>query len=219
MIGKTNVGGGTQFTAALEITTDEYAEITAVNPAGDTVSGVADENGELTLTFTNPGTYTVTETDGGEEIIAIADNEATYQLEIFAFNGTFISEGAMVVRFTAYNQSGSDLPTVASTTISGESAVYVQQPSGNSTAVWLTEKAVDISEYSSLIFRGAKGTAAATRIQAIDDQGNTYPFGLLNTQLQTYTYSLNLMDKTKNWKFGVILVPGNSLYFVDLMLQ
>lgn len=219
MIGKTNVGGGTQFTAALEITTDDYAEITAVNPAGDTVSGTADENGELTLTFTNPGTYTVTETDGGEEIIAIADNEAIYQLEIFAFNGTFISEGEMVVRFTAYNQSGSDLPTVASTTISGENAVYVAQPSGNSTAVWLTEKAVDISEYSNLIFRGAKGTAAALRLLAIDEQGNMSSFDLINTSLQTYTYSLNLLDNTKNWKFGVTLIPGNSIYLVDLKLQ
>lgn len=86
-------GGGATFSATLQIATDANAVITAVNLAGDTFSGTANSSGSLILTITEPGTYTVTETDGGVESIVIADNGETYTIEVVAFDGKIIEDG------------------------------------------------------------------------------------------------------------------------------
>ena len=92
-------GGGSTFSATLQIATDPNAVITSVNLAGDTFSGTADNSGALNLTITEPGTYTVTETDGGVESIVIADNGEIYTLTVIAFNGTMIEAGDTAISF------------------------------------------------------------------------------------------------------------------------
>lgn len=210
MIGKTNVGGGTQFSATLEVATDPTAIITAVNPAGDTFGGTADSNGELTLVMNKPGTYAVTETGGGTGYIVIADDGETYSITVYAFSGTFIENGEQIVRFESYIISGSAVPTTSKTTIYGNDALNISIASGSS-AVYRSE-AVDISTYNAISVIGV-----APGVYAYDEQNNETYLGSLDSYGER-NFALSGLDKTKKYKFGVYVSGYSSATIVDMKL-
>lgn len=222
-LGRTNAGngsggGGSAFSATLQVATDANAVITAINLAGDTFSGTANSSGSLTLTITEPGTYTVTETDGGVESIVIADNGATYTLEVTAFDGTMIYDGAKEVLFSSVNVTGSGFISASTTTFSGENALWIKETSNNGSAQYVTSEWYDITEYNSLILRGCRATSLTTYIITVDEQNNMTYIAQLSS-LNTNTITLSGYDKTKKYRFGVLLANGNNVYIMSMKLQ
>lgn len=220
MIGRTNVGGGGRnFTATLQITTDPNAVITAVNLAGDTVSGTANASGSLTLNVSQPGTYTVTETDGGSETIVVADDGYTYVVEVYAFDGTLIRNGLLVVAFESLGlNAGESGPTASPTTVDTENAILIEQPDTNS-GIYRTEDFIDISNYSSLAVRAKRNSNLTTYIYAYGSDGSSGSLVNLTASLETTTISLSNLSRSVNWKFGVNLANGNSVSIVNLKLE
>lgn len=223
MVGRTNVsiggGGGSAFLAYLQVATDPNAVITAVNLAGDTFSGTADGTGALVLNLTASGTYTVTSADGGRGTVAVIDSGETYMVEVKAFSGTFIENGVIITPFTSIPVSGSVVPTVTATIVSGENAIDVEQGVGNS-VTWLTEDAVYISDYSTIEFRGYKVSQYNVFIQAFDENG-TYERNItaVLTSLGNVSASLSNLDSTKKHKFGITLGSSSSVVIVSMKLQ
>lgn len=104
MVGRTNVGGGgSTFSATLQITTDANATIVAVNPAGNRFTGTANSSGSLSLTINKPGTYTVTATSGSTSAsgtVAVADNEGTVAFTLYTWNGQLYYRGNEYEEYT-----------------------------------------------------------------------------------------------------------------------
>ena len=229
MIGKTNVGGGgSSFAAYIQVATDPNAVITAVNLAGDTYSGTANSSGSLTLTVRKPGTYTVTETDGGVGTIVVADDGYTYVVEVNAFDGNIITEGVPDVVMSAEAHQTGQLTPVAPTitpniTIAGHTAIQVSV-SNNSSGIYVTADAYDISDYTELIYYcGTSGTSTGSpAICAVDENGN-YEFLSYVVASSERIISITSLDNTKKWRFGVMVYTTASgtvsLYVVNLKLQ
>jgi len=225
MVGRTNAstgGGGSAFLAYLQVATDPNAVITAVNLAGDTFSGTADSAGALVLNITEPGTYTVTETDGGVETIAIADNGETYTLVVTA--GSLIRNGAAIATFEAvgynYLSYTGQAPTITSTQFSGENVIQVEEANGNYSGMYRTTKTYDISSFSVLVFRGCAVTGSSNYILIMDENGTTYNYGTIPANSITEArYSLSNLDKTKTYKFGLWCMNLCKAYITDLTLE
>ena len=213
MIGRTNVGGGgAQFRATLEITTDPNAVITATNPAGDSCSGTADSSGELTMTIKAPGTYTVEETDGGTETVVIADNGEIYLLTVNAFDGNFIVNGHAVVETEAipyqFSTYTGQAPTVSETYDSNRYVVYMESAAGKS-GIYLMKSFVSIADYTdvSITGWGSSTSAAVVKFVLVDENNNLVEIAeSTNNRIDSVVqYSLSSIDKTKKYKFGVLL--------------
>ena len=230
MVGRTNAGsgggGGSSFSAYLQITTDPNAVITAVNLAGDTFSGTASSAGALVLTITAPGTYTVTETDGGVETIAIADNGATYTLIVTA--GTLIRDGVAIATFEAvgyqYVSYTAQAPTITSTQFSSENVIQVEEANGSYSGMYRTSRTYDISNFSTLVFRGCAVSGSSNYILIMDEDGRTYNFGTIPATsavnpISTATYSLSGLDTSKTYRFGLWQMNYAKAYITDLKLQ
>ena len=227
MIGRTNVGGGgSLFSATLQVATDPNAVITAVNLAGDTFSGTADNSGALNLTITEPGTYTVTETDGGVESIAIADNGETYTLVVTA--GTLIRNGSAIATFEAVGYSylnySSLAPTVTSEQYADEDAIRVVESMGNYSGMYRTTKTYSISGFSSLVFRGCAVNGSSNYLLIMDEDGNTYNYGTIpatsySVPIAEQSYSLSGLDTTKEYRFGLWCIGYCNSYITDLRLE
>ena len=98
MTGRTNVGGGgSDFTATIQVSTDPNAVITAVNLAGDTFSGTANASGNLSLVVNKPGTYAISETGGGLASVVVSDYGGTYSVSVYIFDGYVIKNGLYTV--------------------------------------------------------------------------------------------------------------------------
>lgn len=162
MIGRTNVGGGGNWYAYIQVSTDPNAQISVVNLHGDAFSGTADNTGALLLTVTASGTYTVTETGGGTATVVVSDYGVTYSVSVYFFGGYFIRNGL----FTAYEMEGLGIWTggggvVAnmtttegvSHTANGETytCVEIETDSGNNSQCCLvTIGQIDVTDYSTL---------------------------------------------------------------------
>lgn len=226
MVGRTNVGGGggsgSSFLAYLQVATDPNAVITAVNLAGDTFSGTADNTGSLVLNITEPGTYTVTETDGGVESIAIADNGATYTIVVTA--GSLIRNGVAIATFEAvgydYLSYTGQAPTITSAQFSGENVIQVDEASGNYSGMYRTTRTYDISSFSALVFRGCAVTGGSNYILIMDNDGRTYNYGTIpsNTMAEA-RYTLSGLDATKTYRFGLWCMNLSKAYIADLSLE
>lgn len=229
MIGRTNVGGGSQFSATLEVTTDPNAEITAVNLAGDTFSGTANASGLLTLNISKSGTYTVTETGGGVETIVIADNGATYQLAVNAFDGHIITEGVVVVGggMSAEGYQTGTLTPLAPT-ITENATAYAHNAimvsiANYSSGIYVTANEFDITDYSTLVYYcGTSASSGSPAIWAVDEDDNHYSLGYINAGSER-SISISELDNTKKWRFGVMVYSTNyntaSALIIDLKLQ
>lgn len=212
MVGRTNVsiggGGGSAFLAYLQVATDPNTVITAVNLAGNTFSGTADGEGALVLNISDPGTYTVTGTNGGEETIAIADNGAVYQVTVIGFDGIMIASSATVVQFesVAYSYGGKTgrAPTIGS----AYSSVSILQ-NANYSGLYKTVLHYNINSFTQLEVRG-NGSAGTTNLLyfvLLDDNDNltliakntngTLPDG-------TVTYNLPSFDSSKRYSIGFL---------------
>lgn len=217
MVGRTNVGGGSSFSATVEITTDSNATITLTNLAGDTFSGNADSSGDLTIVVNKPGTYTVTETGASTtKTVVIADDGETYITEIYAFDGTFIADGVQQVNFETQIVSGNDPVVVATRTIGDLTVLEVSQPV-NSSSIYRTAEFVDIREYTKIRVRCYR-SSSYIYISAFDEQGNQIVIGSPASDYMTTEMGITSLDSTKKYKFGVQLNSGWTVRFVDLKL-
>jgi hypothetical protein len=217
MIGKTNVGGGTQFSATVNITTDPNATITMINLAGDTFSGVANASGTLTLVVNKSGTYTVVETGGGTGTVVVIDDGATYSVKVLAFNGAIIEDGVRLVNFESVLVSGGAVPTVTTETYSGKQVVWVSEASGSS-AIWRTEDFIDITDYDYIYFEGVKYSSLTTYFQAYGEDGTQGTLTQFQAYLDSTTISIASMSKSIGWKFGVNLASGNAVGIANIIL-
>lgn len=218
MIGRTNVGGGSQFSATLQVTTDPNAVITAVNLAGDTFIGTADNTGSLVLNITEPGTYTVTETGVAKTAtVVVADYGVAYSAQVYAFNGTIIEGGERLVNFESVLVSGGGLPQVSTETYSGKQVVWVSEPSGSS-AIWRTEDFIDITDYDYLDLEGVKYSSLTTYLFAYGEDGSSGTLAQFNTYLAVRTINIANLSKDVRWKFGVTLASGNAVGIAELKL-
>ncbi len=212
MIGRTNVGGGSQFSATVNITTDPNATITMTNLAGDTFSGIANSSGSLTLVVNKSGTYTVTETDGGTDIVVVADNGETYQATIFGFDGNFIVNGHAATQASAlpypYSTYTAQAPTVTETYNSSRYVVQIETPAGCS-GIYLMNSFVYFSDYTTLSVTGwgASTAAAVAKFVFVDEEDNLYEIAeCRNNNLDSvvsYPLSAASIDPTKRYKFGI----------------
>ena len=232
MVGRTNVGGGggsgSSFLAYLQVATDPNAVITAVNLAGDTFSGTADNTGALVLDITEPGTYTVTETDGGEKTVVISDNGVVYNVEINAFNGNIIIEGVAIVGMSAEAYSIGSLtpkaPTITENYISYQHNSIQVSISNSSMGVYVTTQEININDYSEVsYFVGTYGTSSGSpAIVAFDENDNFVQLGYV-TAGSVRSISISSLDKTKKWRFGAMVYSSNyntvAINIIDLKLQ
>ena len=168
------------------------------------------------MNISQPGTYTVTETEGGSKTVVISDYGETYTIEIYAFDGTFIADGIRKVNFETYLISGGTLPTVTTKTVDLLTVLEVSQPTG-SNSIYRTQDFYDISEYTKLRIRGNRSSSYIS-ISVFDEQGNQIVFANFPDYYQTSEHSLSSLDSTKKYKFGVQLNTGWTVDFVDLKL-
>ena len=206
-------GGGSTFSATLQIATDPNAVITAVNLAGDTFNGTADSSGSLILTITEPGTYTVTETDGGVESIIIADNGATYTLTITAFDGNMIVGGIVVVENGFYTEGYSystytaTAPTITNNIPDSRIGNSIRVTlNGGLSGIYVMTDLVSISSFSDLSYVAYTDTSTGkySKAIAIDENDNLTELGSLPPYYQaTGTFALSNLDSSKKYRFGV----------------
>ena len=228
MIGRTNVGGGggsgSSFLAYLQVTTDPNAVITAVNLAGDTFSGTADNTGSLVLNITEPGTYTVTETNGGAETIVVSDYGETYMVEVYAFDGSLIDRGILSDTHTLekvpIRWSGTSGYMIALTitenvqiTISGQNKKVVQidgaSAQNDAQAIFVSEDKIDITNYSGISMTSQNATFSTFGIAIFDS-------------VNKETYRANLVAFTPAYSgYGTTYLDISSYtgeYYVGLYL-
>ena len=231
-LGRTNAGngsggGGSAFSATLQVATDANAVITAVNLAGDTFSGTANSSGALTLTITEPGTYTVTETNGGVESIVIADNGATYTLTVTAFNGIFINNGSIVITngFTTYGDSSgaygysSEAPQVSNTSLGGSNVVLIYKAGSSSAGYCVSRDYVNVASFSSLSIT-ARATTGNVAVVAIDESTETVTnIGSITSSAGStlIEYSFNVTGLSGKYRFGVREFGAATRLFVGSM--
>lgn len=229
MTGRTNAvvagGGGSAFLAYLQVATDPNAVITAVNLAGDTFSGTADSTGALVLNITEPGTYTVTETDGGVETIAIADNGATYTLSVISFNGEVIINGAVAVSSgmsalaweTQY--SSGVTPSISQGSTSGDTTIVATVTNGS--GVYITTNAFSLANFSQIVCKGLKnanGVIVLLEEDAVAGTAPTVQYNILYNSYQELSLSLSnssYYDSSKKYRIGVWL-QGTSLNMANI---
>lgn len=187
MIGRTNVGGGggsgSSFLAYLQVTTDPNAVITAVNLAGDTFSGTADNTGSLVLNITEPGTYTITETGGGTGTVVVADDGETYSITVVGFDGYIVKDGEhssyyeIEGRAAVWSGGGGIIeePTVTEgATITNAGVQYtvvdvlLNSINGTQCVVVTTEK-VDITDYDNLKMLSLRMTSGTFGVGLFND--------------------------------------------------
>lgn len=190
MIGRTNVGGGgSDFTATIQVSTDPNAVITAVNLAGDTFSGTANASGNLSLVVNKPGTYAITETGGGLASVVVSDYGVTYSVSVYLFNGYIIRNGL----YTIYEMealgvwSGGGGVVANATATEGVShsdpdetytCVELETVSNNTSQCCLvTVDAIDITDYSTLSM-----VAAASHF-------DTFGVGIFSKVTDPYRYA------------------------------
>lgn len=226
MVGRTNVGGGggsgSSFLAYLQVATDPNAVITAVNLAGDTFSGTADNTGALVLNITEPGTYTVTETDGGVETIVIADDGVTYQLTVIAFNGVLIDGANQYGEFTAlayaYNNYVATVPNVDYDTSAVPNNIHISISQSRS-GVYKSGIYVDLTGYDYLKFNAAFGNGIQVRL--IDENdiitaiwSSSYPG---DTQFHDITVSVTAL--TGKRKVEILVYNGAHFYVSNMHFE
>lgn len=230
MVGRTNVGGsgggGSSFLAYLQVATDPNAVITAVNLAGDTFSGTADNTGSLVLDITEPGTYTVTETNGGVETIVVADNGETYTLTVIAFNGEMIVDGAYVVEFEAipkaYLNYTGVAPTASIQTYYGTGVqwdyIHIEESLGHG-GIYKTVSYFDIANYNIINIGGWGSTSsnAVVEIIAIDEDDNISTLHINSSSTMSPTrivaVGITSLDYSKKYSFGFWLHGSSSIEF------
>lgn len=183
MIGKTNVGGGggsSSFTAYIQITTDPSASITAVNLAGDTYSGTADNTGSLTLTVHNPGTYTLTESYSGMTAtgtVVVPDINQYYATTILTWNGELYDHGD---EFSLYTGGWSLTSGSNGSLVKQDSKmVLALNGSGKFAFVQTAQINFDITQYHYVNISGYVTNSSAS--------GTVVDFATNNTSLATVT--------------------------------
>ena len=219
MIGRTNVGGGSTFKAYIDVSTEANEVITAVNPAGDTFTGTADNTGALTLTITAPGTYTVSGPNVSVETVVVADTGETYSVALASFDGQIIvgghEETTMTAKGFSYYGYTSQAPNVSYNQYALEDIIWLQQQSGTSGIYQMTDF-FKITAYTSLKIRALRTSTAFSYVAAIDENGNATNLWNIEvtdgatTQFTERTVSLSGLDKTKSWSFGIVVGATSS---------
>lgn len=235
MTGITNAGvgggGGSAFLAYLQIATDPNAVITAVNLAGDTFSGTADSTGSLVMDITEPGTYTVTETDGGNGTIVIADNGVTYTIEVNAFSGALIENGAEVYgNFEAvgisYGNYTPAAPTITDTTYTSSGITYnvkrIYAASGTS-GVYRTTIYIDTSVYEKLKLKFAVSNqdSANVSVRFKDTESeNAWNASIwYGDNFTTDRYYPRGYFPAGSYEVGITVVDGASIYLNEFAFE
>ena len=223
----TGGGGGSNFSATLQIATDANAVITAVNLAGDTFSGTANSSGSLTLTITEPGTYTVTETGGGVKNIVIADNGETYTVEVTAFDGVFINNGTIVITnglITFGDSSGaygysSEAPTVSNTSLGGNSVVLIYKAGSSSAGYCTSRDYVDKTSFSSLSITARATTGNVVVVAINEDTGTVTNIGSITSSAGSTLegYSFSITGLSGKYRFGFREYGVSTRLFVGSM--
>ena len=226
MVGRTNAGhaggGGTAFEAYIQVVTDASASITAVNLAGDTFTGTADATGALVLTVTAPGTYTITEIDGGEETVVVADYGETYQVTVLAFNGVLIDGANQYGEFTAlayaYNNYAATVPNVDYDTSAVPNYIHISI-SQNRSGVYKSGIYVDLTGYDYLKFNAAFGNNIQVRL--IDESdvitsiwSSSYPG---DSQFHNITVSVTAL--TGKRKVEILVYNGAHFYVSNMHFE
>lgn len=224
MIGRTNVGGNAPASlwyAYIQVSTDANAVITAVNPAGNSYTKTADENGSAIFIVAHPGTYTISETGATSQTVVVADYGVAYTVSIHVpiFNGTLINNGTETVDFSeyAYHYSSYDerSPYILQNmvyTVGGTSynTVYIEQVSGYS-GLYISTNAFNRSGYSNLIAKGIKSNGdfypVAVSKNSLTIQALSYP---MSNSWGDITVSLSGLDDDGEYRFGILAV-GSSL--------
>ena len=226
MVGRTNVGGGgSDFVAYIQVTTDPNAVITATNPAGNTFTGTADSTGALTLTVRNSGTYTVSETGAPSESVVVSDYGEIYTVSIAQFDGYIVNNGtaplSMVCEAVPMTGKNGFSPTVSDGgTVSGYHVLDVREQSGGS-GRYRTADLINISNLTKLNLRGGRDstdsaqTGDAAYIVALDENGNSTTLGTITAKgISEYTYNLTSLDRTKRYRFGIHLYTMYTFEFL-----
>lgn len=220
--------GGSAFLAYLQIATDQNAVITAINLAGDTFSGTADSTGSLVLNITEPGTYTVTETDGGVETVVIADNGETYTVEVTAFDGNMITNASVVIQngFSAFGYSyqsySVEAPQVSVQTLGNLEAVFVYKAGSNSSGIYRTNDYVDVNGFN-YIFLYGRATTGNVSIVAIKESDQTLTV-LGNIQASSgsnfTSYGYSVENLSGKYRFGILEYgAATGMYIRNFYLQ
>ena len=209
-------GGGSNFVAYIQVTTDANAQISVVNLHGDAFSGTANSSGSLTLTVTAPGTYTVSETGGGTATVAVIDYGVSYSVSVYAFNGTLIDSGVALVSFEQYVLSGSGELTVSTQTVLGRTVLEVENQNGLGSIEYRTASFIDVSEYSYLKVQGERNSSYIY-VYMFDENNSDTAIGTLPSGFNTTTLSVS--GFSGNYKIGTILDSGWKVDFLNMWLE
>lgn len=228
MIGRTNVGGGSPFSATIQVTTDPNAAISAVNLAGDTYEGVADATGALTLRVSKPGTYTITESGGGVETLAVADDGQTYQIEVVAFDGVLLDDGVDTHGIMELVGITYDLYTPNALTISSYSemfdggieysVVWLNEGTSGRAGAYRTSETIKTNNFSSI--KVSCFVQSSFYVAFFDEDDNvewSQYFSVYGAHLNT-PYVVSGFP-SGNYRIGVFILSAGSFAINDLILQ
>lgn len=211
MIGKTNVGGGggSVFTAYIQISTDPSASITAVNLAGDTYSGTADSTGSLTITVHNPGTYTITESYSGmtaTETVVVPDIDRYYMITVITWDGTLYDSGTEYPITGGFDSTGGIIPTRNATSIQ----IWCSTYTGND--LFLTHEVINSAAFTSLN-ANVNGVGGNEMICLFDSNNNVVKYGTLTVGTAASTSTLTI-DTNGDYKYGIRHTGGNANFAI-----
>ena len=229
MIGRTNVGGGNaeQWYAAIVVTTDANASITAVNPRGNSYTRQADSSGSLTILVAYPGTYTISETGATSQTVVVADYGVSYPVSIYAvpvFTGVLINDGSEQVSFKSMGITGFNPPSKPLTISYNTILVYgdsynivnaaITDSSNGGAGAYVTQEAYDLSGYTALNMIGRYGDGSNRLIIIQENQTSITAFGNISTaNWGTFYLALTTgIDLTKKYHCGIAVIDSNAAY-------
>ena len=240
--GRTNAwissgGGGSNFVAYIQVSTDANAQISAINLHGDVFTGTANSSGALTLTVTEPGTYTVSETGGGTATVAVIDYGVSYSVAVYMFNGYLIKDGyfetQMVAKAAVWGASGEGtMPTTTEgvyfTSRFGDSytGIEIATSLANSQSVIASSQKIDVTNYDYMKIMSSS-VAVGLNIALFNSVGDStadlayYQATNYNTNILT---TWNISEYTGEYYVGCNLYqPSNYSqmvrYIVDFWLE
>lgn len=239
MVGKTNVGGGggsgSNFLAYIQVTTDANAQISAVNPHGDTFVGTANSSGSLILTVTAPGTFTVSETDGGTATVDVINYGVAYSVSVFAFTGYFITDGLFTASMDASALGWASGGIVAAPTIQtnvtfindwGNYYTGVELTiTKNYQGVLITSSKIDVTDYDSLVIKThqSEGIFYTALFDTITDStAHTVVMSSETRNRADLTTSLDISSYSGEYYVGVCalgIYDDSVLYIKDLYVE
>ena len=247
MIGRTNVGGNAPASlwyAYIQVSTDANAVITAVNPAGNSYTKTADENGSAIFIVAYPGTYTISETGATSQTVVVADYGVAYSVSIHVpepagyyliKNGnpqeSFTRAGAVPSSYSVQHEQpfiSTGITKANPITGNMENWVLFQLESSNAGGYYGAVNSVDLTGYTKLyinmfynqnyanLYFGVFYSISGGWINVVTDKMASYQSGGISTVL-------NLPSTTNSYYIGMYGINDSShsntnAYIKDLYL-